>query len=167
MMIMINYSLFLLVSLLHPFHVSVSSIRYASAEKSLQITMKIFADDLEEALNQKPYRKEGESYVDVLNPENSEAISHKVEQYIRQHFEIMVNGNRVEPAFLGYEIEDMAMWCYLEVKDIKKLKNIRIRNSVLIETFDDQVNIVHVNNYDDIKSLKLSGNQPAGEIEFE
>ena len=46
-MILLNIFTSLLLSL-HPFHVSVMSIHHAADEKTLQITLKIFADDLEE-----------------------------------------------------------------------------------------------------------------------
>lgn len=159
--------IWLLTSFVHPFHVSVASIRYASEEKSLQITMKIFADDLEEALNKPPYRDEEDPFVDVLNPENIDVLSQKVEQYIRENFEITLNGAPAETAFLGFEIEDMAMWCYLEVRDVEKVKNIRVRNTVLINTYDDQVNIVHVDYHDQVKSVKFTKNKLIGEMQFE
>lgn len=165
-MIFLQYYLALLISVFHPFHVSVCSIHYASEEKSLQITLKIFADDLEEALNKAPYRMDGEPYIDILNPEDPEIIDVKVKQYIRKHFEITVNGEVVEPMFLGYELEDLAMWCYLEVNDVKKVDTVKIRNSILTELFDDQINIVHVDYQDEIKSMKLAGNKLADEVKF-
>lgn len=166
-MLFFNCFIWLLTSFLHPFHVSVSSIRYASEENALQITMKIFADDLEEALNKPPYRNAREPYVDVLNPENINALSQKVEQYIRENFELSLNGELAKPVFLGFEIEDMAMWCYMEVRDVEKVENIKVRNSVLVNTYDDQVNIVHVDYHDHVKSMKLTKNKLIGEVGFE
>ncbi len=166
-MILIHYCFLVLAFLLHPFHVSVCSVHYASSEESLQITMKIFADDLEDALNKSPYRTEEEPYVDVLNPENTDKLNSKVEQYIRDHFELAVNEEKVQPVFLGYELEDLAMWCYWEVSGVKKVKNVKIKNSILTETFSDQTNIVHVNNQDMVKSMKLAGNSLVGEVAFE
>lgn len=165
-MLFLQYCFITLFSLLHPFHVSVCSIHYAGEEESLQITMKIFADDLEEALNKAPYRLDEEPYIDVLNPQDPQVIDAKVEQYIRKHFELTVNGEITEPVFLGYELEDLAMWCYLEVTGIKKVDTIKIHNSILTTSFDDQVNIVHVDYQDAIKSMKLAGNKLTDEVKF-
>ncbi len=166
-MILLYYYFPALLLCFHPFHVSVCSVRYAAAEESLQITMKIFADDLEETLNEKPYRADRQPYVDVLNPKDTAMLNRIVEGYIAKHFEIMVNDKTAKPVYLGYEMEGMAMWCYLEVEDVKKVESIKVRNSILTESFDDQTNIVHVDYHNDIKSMKLAGNDLEGEVTFE
>ncbi len=164
---MLLYSLTSFILLFHPFHVSVSSVRYAEAEQSLQITIKIFADDLEDALNEPPYRADGQPYVDVLNPKDTDALNRVVEAYVRKHFEITVNGKTAKPVYLGYELEGLAMWCYLEVKEVIKVEQIKVHNTILTASFDDQTNIVHVDYQDEIKSLKLTGSDAEGEVTFE
>lgn len=152
--------------ILHPFHVSVMSVYHSAEENTLQITLKLFADDLEEAMNQEGFRQEGQAYIDVLNPKDRQQLNVYVEEYIRQHMQIEVNGQSVRPAFLGQEMEDMAMWCYLEVKDVEKINSIRVRSSIMTEIFDDQINIVHVNYGGAIKSMKLAGNRLLDEVLF-
>jgi len=164
-MILLNILSSFLLSL-HPFHVSVMSVHHAAEENALQITLKLFADDLEEAMNQEGFRKEGQAYIDVLNPKDRQQLDVYVEEYIRQRMEMKVNGQAVQPVFLGQEMEDMAMWCYLEVKDVEKINSIRVRSSIMTEIFDDQINIVHVNYGGAIKSMKLAGNRLLDEVLF-
>lgn len=154
----------ILFSLLHPFHISVCSINYAREEKSLQITVKIFADDLEEALNQPSANNA--SYIDVLNPPDPAQLDSIVHDYLDQHLDFTVNGQALEPHFLGFEREDLTMWCYLEITDIAELEKVKVQNTLLLNTFDDQVNIVHVKANDTVKSMKLAHNQTVDTITF-
>jgi len=162
---LIHFLSSLLLSL-HPFHVSVMSVHHSAEESSLQITLKIFADDLEEAMNQEGFRKKGQAYIDVLNPQDEQQLNVYVEQYIHQHLSMTVNGKAVKPSFLGQEMEDMAMWCYLEVTDVEKIKSLKVKSSIMTEIFDDQINIVHVNYQGAIKSMKLAGNRLLDEVLF-
>lgn len=152
--------------LLHPFHVSVMNIDHAPEENSLQITLKIFADDLEEALNDERFHEEGQPYVDVLNPQDQQRLNQSIEAYLQRHLSIEVNGTEVQPYYLGKEMEGMAMWTYLEVKGIDKIEAVRVKNSLLTEIFDDQINIVHINYRNTVKSMKLAGNQLLDEVSF-
>ena len=41
--------------------------------------------------------------------------------------------------------EDLvAVWCYLEIENIKPFKKLYVKNNTLMETFDDQKNIISV-----------------------
>ncbi|WKN43615.1 DUF6702 family protein [Tunicatimonas pelagia] len=156
----------LLFSLLffHPFHISVTSIYHATEENSLQITVKIFADDLEEALNRD--NSEATAYIDVLNPPNPAQLDSIVHNYLDQHLVFTINEQLVQPQFLGFEREDLTMWCYLEVASVKSLEKVEVRNTLLLNTFEDQANIVHVRANGVVKSMKLAHNQIADTIIF-
>ena len=160
---MISFILFRFVlAIVHPFHVSVCSIYHSPSEQTLQITQKMFADDLEEALN----ANAATATLDVLNPSDPAALESIIENYLREHLRIEVNGKVVEPQFLGYEREDLALWCYLEVNNVLSLESVRVRNTILTEAFDDQTNIVHVEYQGATKSMKLAKDFPEDQINF-
>lgn len=154
----------LLLAQLHPFHISVCSINYAAEENSLQITIKLFADDLEEALNQSSTANT--SYIDVLNPTDPAQLDSIVRKYLAEHLEFTVNEKAIKPQFLGFEREDLTMWCYLEITDIAGLNKVKVQNTLLLDTFNDQINIVHVKANDTVKSMKLAHNQTVDTITF-
>jgi len=151
----------------HPFHVSVMTVNHSAEEKSLQITLKIFADDLEEAMNRDSFRDEGQPYIDVLNPKDEYELNTFIERYIEQNLFILVDGEAVSPQYLGKEMEEMAMWCYLEVPQVSALQRLKVRSSIMTEVFDDQINIVHINYKGAVKSMKLAGNRSTDEVSFE
>ena len=57
--------------------------------------------------------------------------------------------------FIGAEIEDDVMWCYVEVEKVKKLKQVRVSNSLLHEVWADQENLVHFRAFDKVRSARL------------
>ncbi len=148
--------------LLHPFHVSVCSIRHAAEEQTLQITQKIFADDLEEALT----AASTSGPIDVLNPPDPNTLDALIDDYLRNHLQITVNGQVTEAIYLGHEREEMALWCYLEVSGVADIQSLSVRSTILTDTFDDQTNIVHVEYRNELKSMKLAKDYPDDQVEF-
>ena len=149
-------------TVVHPFHVSVCSIYHAPEEQTLQITQKIFADDLEEALN----ASTATATIDILNPSDPAVLNTIIEAYLGEHLQINVNGEGVAFQFLGYEREDMALWCYLEVEGVSEVETIRVRSTILIDAFDDQTNIVHVKYRNATKSMRLAKDYPEDQLNF-
>lgn len=145
-----NIFLFLYISLLHPLHLSVSDIFHNTETNSLEITQRIFADDLEDAL-----RNRAKTKVDIFNPKDPEVLSRLIGDYVRQNFSISVNSRPVELNYLGYEAEEDAIWVYLEVPKVRNFKSITVQNTVFFEMFDDQLNLINVKRNGSIRSLKL------------
>ena len=151
---------------LHPFHVSVCSINYAPDEQTLQITQKIFADDLEEALNASAKASGQATRFDVINPPDPEVMEVIIRKYLSENLQIEVNEEAVEPVFLGYEREELALWCYLEVSDVDSIQSVNVQSSILVDAFDDQTNIVHVKYMNTVKSMKLAKDYRQDQVTF-
>ena len=134
----------------HPFHISVCEIEHNADEKALQITHHIFLDDLEETLNER-YN----TWMDIINPKDRNERDRMVKAYVTSNFIVEVDGRQKGLIYLGHEIEEDAIYCYITVPGIKKMKKIKITNTILMEKFDDQVNLVHVQYQGEIKSMKL------------
>ncbi|MCP3928162.1 MAG: hypothetical protein GY705_03570 [Bacteroidetes bacterium] len=125
----------------HKFHVSKCLVEYNEEAEALQMSMHIFLDDLEEAL-----RQEGHDDLFLCTGKEAEGAEDHLRNYLKQQFQLEVNNEKREYAFLGKEISDdlAAVWCYLEIKQIKGFKNLKIKYSLLTEVFDDQKNIANV-----------------------
>lgn len=143
------YSLLLWV---HPIHISVTEINYNEKSKSLQITSRIFVDELE--LGIRAQRKEPE--LDILTPKNGLTTEQLVKNYMAAHFKIKIDGKVAKLNFLGYEKEDISIISYIEIENIKKLKTIEVFNDVITEIHDDQSNLVHVTYKAPVKSARLT-----------
>ena len=139
-----------LVALLHPYYVSVTEIKHHAKSQSLEVSCRIFSDDLEQAIN-----KLGGAKVDVLKPKNKAELEQLIAKYIPQHLKISTNGKPVQLQFVGYEQESEATWCYFEAKNVKSAKRISIHNDILYAEHPEQINMVHLNVGGERKSTKL------------
>ncbi|MCB0278122.1 MAG: hypothetical protein KDD94_01375 [Calditrichaeota bacterium] len=147
---------------IHPFHVSVCEITHSRSEQSLQITQRIFLDDLEKTLNSR-----FNLHLDLLKEANHHVLDSLMIDYLGANLKIYVDSKIRKTSYLGFEIENKeAMWVYLEIPAISKMDLIEVQNSILLEMFDDQVNLVHVSYNDEVKSLHLAKNQPFDFINY-
>jgi hypothetical protein len=145
----------------HPFYISLTEIRYNPSQKSLEIAQKIFWDDLEVAL-----ADIYETKVDFLNPSNLNVLEDLAKTYLLEKNEIMVNGKKVNLEYLGFEIEEEAVWFYMEALKVPVPHVVQIRNEVLIQHFEGQQNIVNFYKDQKPKSLILYKGKEIGSLNF-
>jgi len=69
--------------------------------------------------------------------------------------------------YVGAEIEQEVMWCYLEVEKVKKLKSIHIKNSILHEVWPDQENLIHFRAFNKVKSARLLNGEDTKEFSWD
>ena len=153
----------LLALVLHPVHVSVTEIEYSEKNKSLQIISRIFIDDLELSIQ----KKLNQESLDLLQPKNGVTTDNLVSGYLKDHFKVKLDNKQAKINYLTHEIEDLAIICYLEIENVKKMKVIEITNSVIQELHADQSNLVHVTYRAPVKSLRLTRDKPTDELKFE
>lgn len=154
-------SFLLIQSLFHPFYISLTEIKFNSNEKSLEISQKIFWDDLEVELSEFYNSK-----INFLKPKDRADLDLKLKQYILQHNEILVNGKKAELNYLGYEIEEDAAWFYLESKQIPNPQQVEVKNSILHQHFNSQQNIINFYLDKSPKSLILLKGKDRGKLTF-
>lgn len=134
----------------HPYYVSVVEINHNIADKTLEITCKIFTDDFQKALG-----KKYNTSVDLINPKDKAAVNNLVSDYVKSHLAIKTDGKAINFSFLGYEISEEAAFSYYEVANIPSVKIIEITNSILHDYIDKQINIMHVIVNGERKSTRL------------
>ncbi len=122
----------------HEYHVSVTRMRYEVAQKTLEISVRTFTDDLEKGLSQAHENQRFE----LRNGDQNNAY---LEQYLRKHFAVAGPDRQLRAfRYIGKEQEADATWIYLEVPFSGNPEGWVMRHDLLMETFDDQVNMVNV-----------------------
>ena len=161
MLKVISTILLFVLSVNHPFHVSVCEIEYNEKSRALQITQKIFLDDLERGLRE----FSGENF-DITEKKSEDQVNTLLDAYYPEKMKILVNGKPRAFRYLGFEIEADAMWCYLEIEKVRNLKSLEVTNTILFETFEDQSTILHIQKSGKIKSFRLSNNKTSALLDF-
>jgi hypothetical protein len=145
----------------HKFYVAVFQLEYVAQKKVVQITSRIFIDDLEATLNKKYNKK--------LNIGSSKELAEAndlLRQYLNDNIHIKINGKLKAIKLLGKETEDDVLICYYTVPADAQVKSVEMKNTVLFEAFTDQQNIIHTKVNGDKKSLLLTNDNPSGIVEF-
>jgi hypothetical protein len=143
---------FFLVSLcsfsVHKFYMAIYQINFAPEKKMLQITSRIFLDDLNNALTKKYNKK-------VFLGSDKESVEdvNSLKKYLAENFTIKVNGQTKTMNFLSKEMDGDVLVCYFNCKDVFKITSLEIHNSVLIDWQSEQQNITHVTVQGDKKSI--------------
>ncbi|MBF4471938.1 DUF6702 family protein [Flavobacterium sp. HJJ] len=136
---------------MHKFYMAIYQINYAPEKKMLQITARIFVDDIDKALE----KKYGKKLFLGTNKETPESIE-LLKKYLAENFSLKVNGQSKTMNFLSKEIDGDVLVCYISIKDISKINTIEIYNSVLVDCFAVQQNIVNVTAFNIKKSFLFS-----------
>ncbi|MCC5931701.1 MAG: hypothetical protein JJU28_20815 [Cyclobacteriaceae bacterium] len=139
----------------HPFYVGITEINYNKNIDNLEITLRLFTDDFENALRNR-------SGLNILlsNEEALQKYSPLIESYIKEKLRVSFSDKAGEIIFLGSEIDDEAIWSYLEVKNIHGASDIIIRNEIFFELFDTQMHLIHFNIAGKKKSYQLNRKNP-------
>lgn len=149
------------VAAAHPFYVSICQVDFNRESQSLEISVKIFADDLllglENAGAAKIYLGEARE-----NPKTDEYIFN----YLRSKLAFTVNGKAAGYTFVGKEMESDVVWTYLEIGNIQELNTVGVDCSILTEVLATQSNIIQVNNGETIKNLLLDKRKTHGTVSF-
>lgn len=124
----------------HKFYVGVYQINYAPEKKMLQITSRIFIDDLNNGVEKKYKIKSN-----IGTEKETEADVALLKRYLAENFTIKVNGQSRPITFLSKEVESNdVLVCYSRIKDVDKIKSLEISNTILVDWNAEQQNITHV-----------------------
>lgn len=124
---------------LHDFHTSLTEANYNPKTKALEVTVRVFTDDLERALT-----KINDNKAVKVKPTDF-STDPLIFKYLRKHFAIVSpEKNVVSYEYLGKEVELDATWLYVEIPAATNLKGYTIFNSIMTELFEDQTNLLNL-----------------------
>lgn len=138
------------LSVAHPFYVSMTDINHNTSTKELEVSVRIFTDDLEATL-----RKTFGGKIDVLHPQDKNKMNQMITTYIQSHLQLQVDGKPVQLSFVGYEQQEESIWTYMEVKNVASVKKLSLKNNLLHDYNTNQINMMHVKANGKEQSYKL------------
>lgn len=123
----------------HPYHVSVTEIKFVSEEKRLEISTKLFAEDIESRL-----KKIHGSYLDVTAVKDSALVYQLLSEYFQKNLSISINDRTVVYNVIGFEKKDDVVWVYSEATKVPHPDKVCLDLSLLFDEIKTQENMVHV-----------------------
>ena len=146
----------------HKFFVALYQVNYVPQKKMLQITARIFVDDLNAAIGKKYTKK-----VNLGSEKETGEDLILLKKYLSEKLVIKVNGQTKSMLFLSKELEGDILICYLSVKDISKINVIETYNSMIVEGNNEQQNIMHFNVNGVKNSILFTESTSKGMLKYE
>lgn len=146
---------------IHKYYISVTQIDYLQNKQSVQITTRIFIDDLEKLLRER--YDETITLASVNEPNTTDLY---IERYLNEKIKIKINNKEANLSFIGKEYDVDIVKCYLEIEGVKKIESFEISNEVLFDLFSDQQNIIKTKINSQQKSVILFRQNPSALLKF-
>jgi hypothetical protein len=134
----------------HPFYISVTEINQNAKEQSLEISCKMFAEDLEIQLE-----KNNKTTLDISTEKDKAACDKYIRDYIKGHLAITIDGKPANLSYVGFEKEKESVYCYFEADHVSAPHKLNVTNSILHDFNQEQINILHVTINGHRQSTKL------------
>ncbi len=132
----------------HPLHTTFTDVRLDPAERSVQLTIRVFADDFRAAASRYA-RGAGAA---TLTPDSAMA------RYARARVRlVLADGRAVSLAWAGVRDEGETLQLTLRASGLRSLDGLRMGNALMLESFGDQVNIVRAADGSRRHSLLFTG----------
>ena len=126
----------------HKFYVSIYQVDFVPEKKRVEITARIFMDDLNLALE-----KEFKTKIQLGEKTESSQDVQFLQKYLMKHLKISIDDKEKNIQFLSKEIENNVVIIYLKIVDVKKINSFKIYNNALLELYSDQQNIIQTKFY--------------------
>ena len=144
---------------IHKYYVSVTDIDYKKT--SLEIISRLFIDDVE-----KMFLDRYDQELSFDNKKDKSKIDFYLQKYFATKLQIQVDNKAQQLSFIGWELEDDQVHCYVEIEGISSIKKIKVTNKLLFDIFENQQNITHLNVNGTKKSFLLIDDNNYGVLNF-
>lgn len=146
----------------HKFYVSIYQINYNQKKQMLEITSRIFIDDMNAVLKQN-YKVN----TNISEKKESQNDIELMKKYLLNHFTIKINGQPQIINYVNKEIETNVVICYYNVKNISDIKTLEVQNNALFDLNTDQQNIIQTTIYGTKRSLLFTSDKIKGLLNIE
>ena len=123
---------------LHAYHATLTELRYNTAKKQLELSVKIFTDDFEKAISL------GQPAHVNLTDAGPRPLALST-AYIQRTLQVStVAGAPLPVQVLGMQAEKEGYWFYCKVPLPGPVPAVKLRHALLLDVFGDEVNIVNI-----------------------
>ena len=155
---------FLLISLAfttHKYYLSLTQIEYNKNQKSLEVIINVFMDDIELAIN-----KEYAIDLNLTTKDELKDADVYFHNYLTKNLTFTIDNDIVTYNYIGKEYEGDLVYFYLEIAVKENPKSLEVFNTILLTYFEQQQNIVKFKNDSKRQSKILTKNTNKALLKF-
>jgi hypothetical protein len=150
-----------LPSMEHPFYIGITEVEFKQNSKSIQISIKLFVDDVMSEINSKSNEKF------IPEKKNSPVNNRLLVDFVQDDFFIktandqrkLITAHKLPIHFIGWELEEGAIWMYWESNNLLQ-RCVEVNNSLLCNSIKQQIHIVKIIQSQSVKSERISCSSP-------
>lgn len=141
----------------HALHVCLVEVHYRPETQLLEVTTKVFTDDLELALGQRARQA-----VRLTAAKDLETYAGLMSRWLKDHLQWRADSlpTALSQDYLGAEMNHEAVFLYSQVQVPPGFKELRVRCTLLLAQYDDQVNIISVHHPRALRAGRTYGTRP-------
>ncbi len=118
----------------HPYHTSAAAVHVRG--RRVEVSLRVTPEDLQEALRRRAKRR-----LDIDADPQVDALA---KAYVSERFVVRSGSKRIEPTWIGAEIEDDTAHLYFEFVLRAGAKDVTLHDAIFFDIAPAQVNRVHV-----------------------
>ena len=145
----------------HVFYVSITRVKWNVDVARLDVSVRIFTDDLEEAIVAK-----GGPRLRLWTGQAHADRDRHVSDYLASRLAFRVNGVDRQLTYAGMEDALDATACLVQITGVDRVETIEVENRILIEMFDTQANVMRFEIGGERKYVNLSKKTVTGTVRF-
>ncbi len=141
-------------SSLHDYYVSSTEVVYVENKQQLQVTTRIFIDDLEAYFN-----AQTEDKIHLQPDINAVKIDSLVQRFFKNNFNLLFDKKTIALDYIGRQYKEDQILIFAEAIVVNSPSSFEIRNTILIPFRTGQQNIVHLKTSNIKKSFLMDASK--------
>ena len=133
------------------FYSSMTKVDYVEGSKTLKFTTKMNTSHIADAIK--------------INP-NTAGFEAEVKKYVKNNFDLYVNGNAKVLTFTGSQVNGESVWVYFEAGGVTDISTLKIKNTILLGAFPKQFNLVNIAYKGNQKTMNFQRGKEVNEVSF-
>lgn len=133
------------------FFSSMTKVDYIEGTRTLKFTTKMNTEHIANAIKIDP---------------NTASFEAEVKKYVNRNFDVYVNGAAKPLTFTGSQVNGESVWVYYETGNIGEISSLRIKNSILLDAYPKQNNVLNVAYKGQQKTMQFQRGREVNEIGF-
>lgn len=133
------------------FYSSMTKVDFVEGSRSLKFTTKMNTDHVSTAIR--------------INP-NTAGFEAEVKKYVNNNFDVYVNGVGKPLTFTGSQVNGESVWVYFEANGVDEISTLKIKNTILLDTYPKQNNVLNVAYKGKQKTMSFQRGRETGQIDF-
>lgn len=133
------------------FYSTMTKVDYIDGSQTLKFTTKLNTSQVSDAIK-----------IDS----RTAAFEAEVKKYINSKVAVTINGNPQKITFTGSQVSGESVWVYYEVENVASISTLKIKNSILMEAYPKQLNLVNISYKGNQKNMTFTKGNETNEVSF-